>query len=116
MRPITPNYVNELAEIIGAAVGAAFPKSIFTVTGMIGDSPRRAVDGSGGQAIHFKITALLSKEQMPLDPHMVQQISPGRISRHLTLEIQDPGPTAILQQKLPLLIAALNGTILSPLL
>jgi hypothetical protein len=116
MKAITPNYVNELADVIAMALEHEFPDTLFVIQPTVAYGPRMLTRATQESGLHFTIRALLSEAEKNRDPAMVQQDAVGQLVRHITLV-----PTAgqklheDLSLKLWPLLDDLNRTILNPL-
>ena len=115
MKAITPNYVNELADMIAIALERAFPETLFVIQPQVAYGARLNM-GTLEPGIQFIIRALLSEEERLRDPQMVQQVGRGQIRRILLLKPEgQPNLRQLVNDMIPGLIDDLNHTILNPL-
>lgn len=115
MKAITPNYVNDLADMIANGLERAFPATLFVIQTQVAYGARLNM-GTMDTGIQFVVRALLSEEERLRDPQMVQQVGRGQIRRILLLKPEgQPNLRQLVHDMLPGLIDDLNRTILNPL-
>lgn len=115
MKAITPNYVNDLADMIANGLERAFPATQFVIQPEISMGPRQRTWGNASEGLNFTIIALLSLEERRRDPHGTQQSPPGIIRLHRNLWPKEEDLYLELAETvIPGLIEDLNRTILNP--